>query len=84
MQKSETSSRICHLDDQRPEEKGLEESGSSLVGYIKEKEGFRHLLSCVPCVSWAALNCFCAVGCRLGLLVNFGHYPRLEWEPLVE
>ena len=24
-----------------------------------------------------------ATGCRLGLLVNFGHHPKLEWERIV-
>ncbi len=26
------------------------------------------------------LNYLCATGCKLGLLVNFGHYPRMEYE----
>jgi GxxExxY protein len=29
------------------------------------------------------LNYLNAAGHRLGLLVNFGHYPRLEWERMV-
>ncbi len=29
------------------------------------------------------LNYLHATGHRLGLLVNFGHYPKLEWERLV-
>lgn len=29
------------------------------------------------------LNYLNATGLRLGLLVNFGHYPKLEWERLV-
>jgi GxxExxY protein len=29
------------------------------------------------------LNYFNATGCQLGLLVNFGHYPGLEYERLV-
>jgi len=29
------------------------------------------------------LNYLHATGYRLGLLVNFGHYPKLEWERLV-
>ena len=29
------------------------------------------------------LNCLSATGKRLGLLVNFGHYPGLEWERIV-
>jgi GxxExxY protein len=29
------------------------------------------------------LNYLAATGCRLGLLVNFGHYPRLEYERLL-
>lgn len=29
------------------------------------------------------LNYLNATGCRLGLLVNFGHYPKLEWERIV-
>jgi GxxExxY protein len=29
------------------------------------------------------LNYLHAAGCRLGLLVNFGHHPKLEWERLV-
>jgi GxxExxY protein len=29
------------------------------------------------------LNCLNATGYRLGLLVNFGHHPKLEWEGLV-
>jgi len=29
------------------------------------------------------LNYFAATGCKLGLLVNFGHYPRLEYERLL-
>ncbi len=24
-----------------------------------------------------------ATGCRLGILANFGHYPKLEWERIV-
>ncbi len=28
-------------------------------------------------------NCLKATGLRLGLLVNFGHYPRLQWERVV-
>ena len=24
-----------------------------------------------------------ATGCKLGLLVNFGHYPKVEWERIV-
>ncbi len=29
------------------------------------------------------LNYLSATGARLGLLVNFGHYPQLEWERIV-
>lgn len=29
------------------------------------------------------LNYLSATGCELGLLVNFGHYPRLEYERIV-
>jgi len=29
------------------------------------------------------LNYLCATGCELALLVNFGHYPRLEYERLL-
>jgi len=29
------------------------------------------------------LNCLSATGCELALLVNFGHYPRLEYERLL-
>src|SRR6058998_1793820 len=29
------------------------------------------------------LNYFAATGCKLGLLVNFGHYPRMEYERLL-
>ena len=29
------------------------------------------------------LNYLAATGCKLGLLVNFGHYPRLEYERLL-
>jgi GxxExxY protein len=29
------------------------------------------------------LNYLNATGCRLGLLVNFGHHPKLEWERIV-
>ena len=29
------------------------------------------------------LNYLAATGCKLGLLVNFGHYPRLEYEHLL-
>ncbi len=29
------------------------------------------------------LNYLNASGCELGLLVNFGHYPKLEWERMV-
>lgn len=29
------------------------------------------------------LNYLNATGARLGLLVNFGHYPKLEWERIV-
>src|SRR4029077_20176580 len=29
------------------------------------------------------LNHLAATGCELGLLVNFGHYPKLEYERLV-
>jgi GxxExxY protein len=29
------------------------------------------------------LNYLSATGCELGLLVNFGHYPRIEYERLV-
>jgi GxxExxY protein len=29
------------------------------------------------------LNYLGATGCKLGLLVNFGHYPRMEYERLV-
>jgi len=29
------------------------------------------------------LNYLHATKCRLGLLVNFGHYPKLEWERIV-
>ncbi len=29
------------------------------------------------------LNYVYATGCRLGLLVNFGHYPKVEWERIV-
>ena len=33
---------------------------------------------------WAqVLNYLAATGCNLGLLVNFGHYPRLEYERLL-
>jgi GxxExxY protein len=28
-------------------------------------------------------NCLKATGHRLGLLVNFGNYPKLEWERIV-
>ncbi|MDD5676913.1 MAG: GxxExxY protein [Kiritimatiellae bacterium] len=28
------------------------------------------------------INYLCATGFKLGLLVNFGHYPKLEWERL--
>jgi GxxExxY protein len=29
------------------------------------------------------LNYLAATGCKLGLLVNFGHYPRMEYERLL-
>jgi len=29
------------------------------------------------------LNYLSATGCKLGLLVNFGHYPRIEYERLL-
>jgi hypothetical protein len=29
------------------------------------------------------LNYLNATGFKLGLLVNFGHYPKLEWERIV-
>jgi GxxExxY protein len=29
------------------------------------------------------LNYLSATGCKLGLLVNFGHYPKLEYEHLL-
>jgi len=29
------------------------------------------------------INYLHATGYKLGLLVNFGHYPKLEWERLV-
>jgi GxxExxY protein len=29
------------------------------------------------------LNYFSATSCKLGLLVNFGHYPRMEYERLL-
>ena len=29
------------------------------------------------------LNCLKATGCRLGLLVNFGHHPKLEYERII-
>jgi GxxExxY protein len=29
------------------------------------------------------LNYLSAAGCKLGLLVNFGHYPKLEYERLL-
>jgi GxxExxY protein len=29
------------------------------------------------------LNYLSATGCKLGLLVNFGHYPRMEYERLL-
>ncbi|MEN9662813.1 MAG: hypothetical protein RL324_1762 [Verrucomicrobiota bacterium] len=29
------------------------------------------------------LNYLHATGCKLGLLVNFGHYPKVEWERIV-
>ncbi len=29
------------------------------------------------------LNYLNAAGYRLGLLVNFGHYPKVEWERIV-
>ena len=29
------------------------------------------------------LNYLSAIGCQLGLLVNFGHYPRMEYERLL-
>jgi len=29
------------------------------------------------------INYLHATGCRLGLLVNFGHHPKLEWERIV-
>ena len=29
------------------------------------------------------LNYLAATGCKLGLVVNFGHYPRLEYERLL-
>ena len=29
------------------------------------------------------LNYLAATGCKLGLLVNFGHYPRIEYERLL-
>lgn len=29
------------------------------------------------------LNYLSATGCKLGLLINFGHYPRLEYERLL-
>ena len=29
------------------------------------------------------LNCLSVTGCKLGLLVNFGHYPKLEYERLL-
>ncbi len=28
-------------------------------------------------------NCLKATGYKLGLLVNFGHYPKVEWERIV-
>ena len=30
------------------------------------------------------LNYLNATGLKLGLLVNFGHYPQLEWERIVQ
>jgi GxxExxY protein len=30
------------------------------------------------------LNYLNATGCKLGVLVNFGHYPKLEWERIVK
>jgi GxxExxY protein len=29
------------------------------------------------------LNCLSETDCKLGLLVNFGHYPKLEYERLL-
>jgi GxxExxY protein len=29
------------------------------------------------------INYLHATGCELALLVNFGHYPKLEWERIV-
>jgi hypothetical protein len=35
------------------------------------------------CLEIELLNYLSATGCRLGLLVNFGHYPRMEYERLL-
>ena len=69
----------------------LEYKGRRLKqGYVADFVCFDKLLIEIKAVSRLAdehraqvLNYLTATGYRLGLLVNFGHHPKLEWERIV-
>lgn len=69
----------------------LEYKGTALThGYVADFVCFDKVLVEVKAVSGLTdehraqvLNYLAATGYRLGLLVNFGHFPKLEWERIV-
>jgi GxxExxY protein len=69
----------------------LEYKGTPLQqGYIADFVCFDKIIIELKAVSQIAdehraqmLNYLSATGYRLGLLVNFGHFPKLEWERIV-
>jgi GxxExxY protein len=69
----------------------LEYKGRALKqGYVADFICFGSVIVELKAVSQVAdehraqvLNYLNATGFRLGLLVNFGHYPKLEWERIV-
>jgi GxxExxY protein len=69
----------------------LEYKGTPLKqGYVADFVCFGNIIIEVKAISRLAdehraqlLNYLNATGCRLGLLVNFGHHPKLEWERIV-
>lgn len=56
-----------------------------VTGLIYKEESYAIIGACMVAYKEhraQVLNYLSATGCKLGLLVNFGHYPKLQYERL--